>query len=407
MDKPLLYTINDLPSFDKLDKNTIYNLDDTNNDIDNSKIYKYVVSVVLNVLNLKNEDSLKFDISYGIRNENLPFSEREGIYCITCLQDKNEDVIAFTNIDKNNFKYKDFKNSEIYIGSIQKNNIYYYNSKNFTTIICDSNVYYFYIHISLGNGLKNSVSLLKAVDSSYKFNLVINDQITLNRDFSFDYEFFNDIIVYNKLKMNYTDILKKNGVYKLTKYSEDLENCLLALSDIQSEERVINYTNRFLIRKIINNVINPVICDWLKYHITLNKTEITIQITPEKSVIACDILKYIIDNYILTEFCKIYNVSANEFIFNVINITFANITPLYDNITKSHFVVDIAMSDINDTTGYLHRFNDGTKVSLKKGDCIIYPSKSYINNGAFNCNAQVLRIEFMLKHKENGKILIY
>ena len=87
------------------------------------------------------------------------------------------------------------------------------------------------------------------------------------------------------------------------------------------------------------------------------------------------------------------------FAFHVSNITFCDITTTDTDVLKPGFIMDIAFTDIN---GDCHKFKDGTRSHLSKGDGIIYASDIINSSNSYIGVATILRIEFMISPKKKS-----
>lgn len=302
--------------------------------------------------------------SYNVSVDTICKKINDDAVLLVCLNDDEcENVFAITNISNETKKYKEFNvNCELYIAPISANNVFYIPANSFHTII--------------GNGITkilqiNLPSTAKFIDDKNKYKEVNIKQ-------KLDFAFYNDLVYNSKLNLEYKEILKSNEIYKITTFSD--KHQINVINDIAKLNDQSFQYNRFMNNVTLQNVFTSSICDWMLNELSKNDHKSTILVDPTKSTNVVSYLEYFINNTFLPEFSTFYDLPLESYNINIHGFVLDNIleTSLEDD--KRNLNVDFFMDTaITDIKGY-HNFKDGTKRSLKKGDCIIYASNTKKSN---------------------------
>lgn len=292
--------------------------------------------------------------------------------CITCLTDGG--ALFLTNIGEETKKYKEFDdNCIVSVASAKQGNV----------ILCLPNkcIVGFGVVRTLDIRVSDGETILQANDE-YTFNEIDSRVLAVPDRLNFD--FFNNLIYHSKSLIPYDKIIENNGLYQLSELDtsdKDVKQIIKKLSEMPS-------FNRFSQRLVLPNVLTTTTCDWISHEMKDNRSEI--QLAPKISEHLCKYIEFIIDKQLVVELCLFYNISLELFAIDIVNIMRRD-THGSDK-RDSQFSMDIGLED------GLYRFEDGTKQSFRKGDCIVYLNST--RNSEEKVLYKVFTIEFNIRPKK-------
>jgi hypothetical protein len=397
MNEPELYITDNLPSFDSLETGVFHTLDI--NKENKNEIEQYVLSCAYYIIQQRINHSEKFEIQYSYNPDFRLLTDSKGISLVTFLNDCSANAFVITNINKDKLKYKEFdERCKLYLSSVVNNHIVCSMSNNFHTMLGEDKCNVFHVNILLGDNYNNQFSTEHKCDK-HKFVNKEMKQIAVNRDFKIQYECFNDIVYNNTLSMDFKEIVIQKGLFELMEYSNDMSNYKMVLHDIDKlRQNDINNNNRFNSRNIIKAAFTSITCDWITKCMRETSNETRIKLHPSKTSNICDYMQFVIDKWLLFEYFKFYNVPSEMFTLHISNIALCDVMKTDEYVFKTDFVMDIAFSNID---GNCHKFKDGTRSNLSKGDCIMYAANTIDSNNCSIGTVTLLRIEFKIIPKNN------
>ena len=394
MDEPRLFKVDQLPSLDGIEHNKEYKLLDNPGSFD-----EFVSTIVLQVT-----ENIQVNVTYSFGDVyEKSLLQTGSLSCIVFFGNFYENAFISTNLDEEKLKYKEYNKCKLFIGSALNSNIICYRSDCFSSIVGNDNCTFFRINIIPFES--KTLDLISNVNYSI-YNIEASDIVLSSRD-SIDYELIDNILRENTININYKDIVKTNGLFKLKEFSDIDTKLIKAFDSINNDDDINENLNPFLNKNIISNLFTPITCDWILKIIkpaTLHMDKLHLH--PSETEVACDFFKFVIDKFLLDEVFKLYNISNDVFSMDISHMVYHNIKQHEIINYKSIMSIDIILSDMNDYTGYFHTFKDGTISRLSKGDCIIYADK-LLQSPPLNGDVKLLRIGFTLKLKKKQKILVY
>ena len=394
MDEPRLFKVNQLPSLDGIEHNKQYKLLENPGTFDD-----FVSTVVLQVV-----DNTQVNVTYSFGDVYDKSLFQSGcLSCIIFFSDFCDNAFISTNLDEETLNYKEYNKCKLFIGSTLNSNIIYYRSDYYSSIVGNPKCSFLRININ-----SSESKLLDLIPSDkYQIYNIESSDVVLNYQNNIDYEFIDIMLRENLININYKEIVKTNGLVKLKEFSDLDVKRIKAFDYISNIDDIKEDLNPFFNKHIINKLLTPVTCDWILKIIKPASLHMDmLYLHPSETEVACDYLKYVIDNYILDEIFKLYNISNDVFSMDILHMVYHNIKQHESINYKSTMVIDIVLSDMNDYTGYFHTFKDGTISRLNKGDCIIYADK-LLQSPTLNGTIKLLRIGFTLKLKKKQNILVY
>lgn len=366
MEKPRLYALNKVPNCDQLVPNKLFAMG-INPDID-----VYICDLVACLFPERNN----IIVEYRVNNT--------GVYdydttCITCLVDGG--ALFLTNINKETKKYKEFDdNCIVYVASVKRANV----------ICCPTD------KCLVGFGMTNTLDIrisdgdkVLQINGEYVFNEVESKVLTVPNKFGF--EFFNQLLYNNKSLVAHEKIVEINGLYQLSEPDTTENEFNLALKQLSETPSFHTFSQRLF----IPNALTTTTCDWIVKQMSSIRTEI--QLLPVVSESVCNYMEFIIDNQLVVEICRFYNISLDFFAIDIISIMRRD--KHGSDKRTSQFSMDIGFDD------GAHSFLDGTKQLFRKGDCIVYLNQ--LRQTEENVVSKILTIEFNIRRKKMEMRMVF
>jgi len=358
----------------------------------------------IEIQTLKNPDNNIYPIFK--KNETVKYPI---LSCMVFLTD-SELPFIMTEIDVDNYKYKEFKNQDTINIIFPKENthvVFNGNTCNGFIIPKDINTEN-QINAMLINVWDSSVDtetehkkriITTAIENTMTHEFIpLNKQITWTNDF-LTYNMLNNLLYMKKYTHQdmkpilelYNNDVPQNW-YVITKSEINLKN-IDTFNNINSNFKKKNQSNfniRFLQRFNIKNYLSPNTCDWLINIATKNDTNLS---SPHDQSYICMMENSELNSFTRTmletvcdEVNKSYNINnQNNENKNKIEITDVLLVKYDNNTTKNnglkmysntnhHITAEIMLSSLennNNKEGQL-MFDDGLTVILNQGDMVIY-----------------------------------
>jgi hypothetical protein len=359
MEKPRLYTVSKVPDCDKLVPDTPYSLDSFPN------IDAYIQDLVSHLFPDRNHISIEYKLNTtGIYSSDTT--------CITCLTDGG--ALFLTNIGEETKMYKEFdENCVAYVAAVKRANV----------ICCPTN------KCLVGLGMTDTLDIkisdgdkVLQINGEYTFCGVASKIVAV--PIKLDFAFFNELLYHKKSLVAYDEIIAVNGLTQLAEPdTKDQE-----ISVVMKQLSLTPSFHRFSQRLFLPNVLTETTCDWITKQMSDLRSENKLLPTVSKSV--CDYLEFVIDNQLLGDFSRFYDIPMDAFAMDVLTIMRRDASG--SNKRTAQFSMDIGLENGS------HSFMDGTKQSFKKGDCIVYLNA--LRNMEEKVASKILTIEFNLRRKK-------
>ena len=356
---------------------------------------------------------------------------------LSCMVFLTESELPFviTEIDVDNYKYKEFKNQDTLHVIFPKKNthvVFHGSVCNGFVIPKDTNnenpINAILINVWVNTENTNPIKIENKTTSRF---IPLNNQIIWTNDF-LTYNMFNNLLYmknYTQQDVNiilelYNKYLQQNW-YVIKKSEINLKNVHLDTFQNTHNNNLSNFNNRFLQRFHIKSILSPNTCDWLINSTTKNDTNISL--SNDQSYIhmmenneiksfTTTMLETVCD-----EINKSYNINiennTNNNTNNKIEITDVLLMKYDNNNTKKNRIkmysntdhditAEIMLSLLehgnnNNKEGQL-MFNDGLHVILNQGDMVIYSNLTEHNiNNISSENSVFYKIIIHMKIKKD------
>ena len=358
MEKPRLYTVSKVPDCDELVPDTPYSLD----------AFPIIDAYIRDLVSHLFPDRNHINIEYKLNTTGTYSSDTT---CITCLADGG--ALFLTNIGEETKMYKEYDdNCVAYITSVNRANV----------ICCPTN------KCLVGLGMTDTLDIkisdgdkVLQINGEYTFCGVASKVVAV--PIKLDFAFFNQLLYHQKSLVAYDEIIAVNGLTQLAEPDTKEQETSVVMKQLSLTPSF----HRFSQRLFLPNTLTKTTCDWITHSMRNNRTEV--QLTSEVSDAVCKYLEFIIDNQVLGEFFRFYDISMDAFAMDIL-IIMRRDTSGSDKRT-AQFSMDIGLDD------GLHTFMDGTKQLFKKGDCIVYLNA--LRNMDNKVASKILTIEFNIRRK--------
>lgn len=358
MENPRLYTVSKVPDCDELVPDTPYSLGSFPN------IDAYVRDLVSHLF-----PNRSVSIEYKLNTTGIYDNKTS---CITCLADGG--ALFLTNIGEETKMYKEFdENCIVSVASVKRSNV----------ICCSEN------KCMVGFGMTDTLDIrvcdgdtIAQPNNEYTFCELASKVVAV--PIKLDFAFFNDLIYHQKSSVVYDEIVTTNGLYKLSEHDTKEQETSVVVKQLSETPSF----HRFSQRLLLPNVLTETTCDWITKQMSDLRSENKLLPTVSKSV--CDYLEFIIDNQVVGEFFRFYDISMDSFAMDVLTIMRRDTSG--SNKRTAQFSMDIGLDNGS------HSFMDGTRQSFKKGDCIVYLNA--LRNMEDKVASKILTVEFNIRRKK-------
>ena len=408
------------PNFNNIPFNKLFyiNKDKTNRDL----IESYITNVIENLKH-------KFDISNNAicfecvinKNDIIKSYRNNTILTYITYISESTNPLYITEINSNNYKYKNFDEiTNVYVSIPNKNvNITLYDSD---YIISPNNNNLFTIHVY--NETPINAELYVASSHSddienkvYEF-IEFKPEVLITDDI-FNYDFFCNTL-YRGLYDNEC-ISKYNTKCLLQITRKRLSDQLNKLKKDIDEFNTNSYStfNRFLNRRNYKNILDKTTCEWLTSEILSDKIK---HLKKNNKLNIFNItnintfLLSLMSKHLIKTVTDAYNIN-DKYILTIVN-TSIDFNPLefttdVDIDTKKSDLINVDIMICKNNTGISHTFIDGTSCSLELGDLIVYNNNSIVSINSKNGYDLMIKIQLKFTRKDifelerNNKNIVY
>jgi hypothetical protein len=411
----------------------IYNLSYLNKhtkDENVRELENYIYNTIVFYFNNKqqNFDENKYIIEYSIYNHskslNIEYNKATKSYpilSILCnIGDKSDtDYFIFTDVNLENYKYKDVSDENNFIVYIpEKNSNLVYNGSTYNGLIKNVNSKNIYIKINIWESkIENTNIMHNNRDSSY-IEFIENSNNTYEyviRENIMEKLLYEDTeILTNKIKnfiLKNCSGIEEKGIIINIKNKNNLLNGYEIIQEaygdmaediypfINTNINIIN-NNRFNRNKLIKNTLSKDVCFWIidesekrKYQDSPFKnysTYLNVEYLP-------GVLNFVlyVSNIWFYEIKNRYSINC-ELHLNIKNVfickDFKYNDDLSKNIDNNFLTINIQLNESSDYTGGEIEFEDNDKVNLQQGDMLIYNGRKLRSKGKVESGCKVVLV---------------
>lgn len=333
--------------------------------------------------------------------------------CIIFLNNNADECLIVTDIDHEKYVFKLFNEVE--------HAIFISRQKIGTHIFVNP---YQYVYANTANPIRTLD--VYVYNKEYNQELILNQHKPLYLDTKtiyvgdlLNYEYYNDIFYYKRLKHKFIDDLVSNvqhddECYRVVKGDniKKNQNCKM-ISALRNASDVNIFSNKFTYKKILARST----CKWLVELFNQTSSSVTrMELVLTEKTQLCNLLMFTLVNFLLPFVVKSFSIDVNDnFIVDIIDAsiiceTDSNVMDVkqFNKLDKGGTLnLDILLSDINEIDKSYFKFKDGATYDICIGDAIVYCLKQ--KNEIYVCKTPVylLRVCLLVKPKTYYENIIY